>query len=157
MQAYYIVCLHYYFYEVKGGITMANNKKPTPLVTNLTMTFRKATTTVSDDVAEVKKGHRENIKLLIDNYMSDVHNGNATGISSVKELVDVIKLDLLMVGEATERPETTVLDEIRVSKIAQVLDENDPAVQAIMGSLLKSLNEANDEADQISPSSGENA
>lgn len=118
-----------------------------PMVSSLSMAFKRATK-VSEDREEAKKEHRQTLKMLMDKYVDDVQAGKAEGIRTAKELVEVIKADLLLMGEATERTENTnELDEIRVQKIAQVLDVNDANIRTTMAQMLKTLNDVNDEAD----------
>ena len=125
-----------------------NNKKP-PLVSSLAVSFKKATQ-LSDNVAEVKTQHRTNLKTLIDDYMQQVSEGKAQGIRTAKELVEVIKTDLLLLGEATERTENTDnIDEVRVQKLTRMMDENSDQVQAMMDSIFKTLNSTNDNIDDL--------
>lgn len=120
-------------------------KKPS-LVSSLSMSFKKAI--VSQDHEEVKTEHRANLKMLMDDYMSRVGTGEVDGIRNAEDLIEVMKMDLLLMGEATERTETnSTLDEAKVVKVSQVIDENDPNVQALMNDILMALNGANDDAD----------
>jgi hypothetical protein len=108
------------------------------------MAFRKAS--ISEDVTEAKKGHREKLHTLTEKYMQDVMDGKAEGIRNAKELVDVLKLDLLIMGEATERTDNNV-DEVRVNKLQQYISPDDPAIQHIMDQMLNGLNAMNDGQD----------
>jgi len=120
------------------------NKKP--LVSSLSLSFRKAA--MPESVEEAKKQHRETLHNLIEKYIQDVQAGKAEGIRNAKELVEVMKMDLLLMGEATERTDNTgTIDEVRVSKIAQFISEDDPAIQNLINQVLAGLNDANDEAD----------
>lgn len=120
-----------------------------PLVSSLSMAFKKATT-LSEDAEEVKKEHRANLKFLIDDYMGRVRKGEVEGIRTSRELVDVIKADLLLLGEATERnEEISAIDQMKMSRISSVLDENDPQVQEIMDNLFNALNDTNDNYDIV--------
>jgi hypothetical protein len=101
-----------------------------------------------ESVEEAKKQHRETLHNLIEKYIQDVQAGKAEGIRNAKELVEVMKMDLLLMGEATERTDNTgTIDEVRVSKIAQFISEDDPAIQNLINQVLAGLNDANDEAD----------
>lgn len=127
---------------------MAINDKP--LVSNLSMAFRRAVK-ITEDVVEAKKEHRQHLKVLIDKYMEDVPNGRAEGIRTAKELAEIIKLDLLLMGEATERNDNNnKFDDVVISRIASTIDTNDPAVQGLMENVLMVLNQANDEVDESS-------
>jgi hypothetical protein len=117
-----------------------------PLVTSLSMSFKRATT-LTEDVEEAKKEHRQNLKMLVDDYLVKVQEGKADGIRNAKELVEVMKMDLLLMGEATERTETNELDDIKLHRVSQLIDEDDPNIQAIMKDVMMALNNTNDEAD----------
>jgi len=113
------------------------------------MTFRKAVMT--EDVAEAKKDHRQKLHTLTEKYMEDVQSGKAEGIRNAKDLVEIMKMDLLLMGEANERTEqTTNIDEIRLNKMAQYISEDDPDVQKIMEQMMMGLNNANDDEDVAS-------
>ena len=121
--------------------------KKGPLVSSLSVSFRKAVT-VTEDVAEAKKEHRGNLKTLVDKYMQGIVEGKVEGIRNAKELVEVIKADLLLMGEANDRTENNnAVDEVRIAKVQQALDENDPTVKNLMDEMLMLLNGANDEED----------
>ena len=123
-----------------------SEKRPA-IVSSLSVAFKKATV-VTDDVAEAKKEHRQNLKMLTDKYLLDVKEGKAEGIRNAKELVEVIKADLLLMGEANDRTENNnAVDEVRIAKVQQALDENDPTVKNLMDEMLMLLNGANDEED----------
>lgn len=118
-----------------------------PMVSSLSMSFKKATN-ITEDREEAKKQHRATITTLINQYLEDVESGKAVGIRNAKDLVEVMKMDLLLMGEATERTENSAdFDEIRVQKISQAIDLNDPAFKGIVSKMFSVLNEANDEAD----------
>ena len=118
--------------------------KKGPLVSSLSVSFRKAVT-VTEDVAEAKKEHRGNLKTLVDKYMQGIVEGKVEGIRNAKELVEVIKADLLLMGEATDRSETNGVDDMKVIKMQQALDENDPNVQSLLANMMRILNDSNDE------------
>lgn len=124
-----------------------------PLVSSFTMALKKATT-VTEDVAEAKKEHRQHLQDLIAKYKEDVVGGKAEGIRTAKELVEIIKLDLLLMGEATDRTENSnnPIDDAQLVKITSVIDETNPEIQALIDSMFKSLNEVNDNLDNTNSS-----
>jgi hypothetical protein len=75
-----------------------------------------------------------------------VANGKAEGIRNAKELVEVIKMDLLMLGEATDRNDNT-FDDKRMALVSQVIDPSDPNIQTLIANMMKTLNGANDDED----------
>lgn len=121
-----------------------------PKLTSLSVAFKRATT-LTEDVTEAKKEHRSNLKILAEKYMADVAEGKAEGIRNAKEFVEVIKADMLLLGEATERTsDTNALEEVRMRKVTQVLDEVDLEngdIQSFINSVLMAMNDANDESD----------
>lgn len=118
-----------------------------PIVSSLSISFKKATT-ITEDVVKAKREHRQTLKNLVNTYLEDIDTGKAQSIRTAKELVEVIKLDLLLMGEATERNENlSPVEEARILKISQSLDESDPNVKALMEKLLLELNGVNDDAD----------
>lgn len=121
--------------------------KKQPLISSLAINFKHAVR-VSKDHDEVKSEHREHLKELIEDYKNKVSLGEAEGIRNAKDLIEVMKMDLLLMGEATERTEQIgTLDEAKVVKVSQAIDENDPNVQKLMDDILFALNGANDNAD----------
>lgn len=118
-----------------------------PLVSSLSMAFKKATT-VSEDIKEAKMEHRVHLKDLVEKYKEDVVTGKAEGIRTAKELVEVIKLDLLLMGEATDiTGNANPVDEAQVIRMTQMLDEDSPEVQALMQNMFDALNGANNDLD----------
>lgn len=118
-----------------------------PIVSSLSMAFKKATK-FTEDREEAKKEHRAKLGELIDKYMDDVQTGKSEGIRNAKDLVEVMKMDLLLMGEATERTENANdFDEVRVQKISQAIDLKSDSMRATLATMLKTLNDANDEAD----------
>lgn len=108
------------------------------------MSFKRAAK-ISDDAEEVKKEHRKHLKTLVDDYMGRMESGKVEGIRTTRELVEVIKMDLLLLGEATERnEEISTTEQVKIDSISKVIDENDPMVQSIMAELFQELNSAND-------------
>ena len=131
-----------------------SDKRPA-MVSSLSIAWKKATA-VQEDVAEAKREHRQNLRTLTEKYMKDVADGKAEGIRNAKELVEVIKADLLLMGEASERTENNnAADEVRISKVQAALDENDPNVQSIMSEMLMLLNGANDAQDEYGDGTSE--
>lgn len=119
-----------------------------PVVSSLSMAFKKATN-ISDDVEEVKKEHRSNLNILMNRYMEDVQSGKAEGVRTAREFVDLIKTDMLLLGEVTERnEEISAIDQVKIDRLTSVLDEDSPEVQSIMDNMFEALNSANDEFDQ---------
>jgi hypothetical protein len=115
------------------------------LISSFSAALKKATT-VSDDLVEIKKAHRQKLSDLVDDYVAKVADGKAEGIRNAKDLVEVMKLDLLMAGDVTDRTETsTNVDEARVTKITKAIDLEDPAMANIMEQFFLDLNHANDE------------
>lgn len=122
------------------------NKKP-PIVSSLSIAFKKATGLV-EDAAEAKKEHRTNLKTLVTKYFDDIKTGKAEGIRNAKEFVEVIKADLLLLGEATERRDATS-EEQRMLKVQSIIDVNDPNLDTLIKSMMEALNSANDDDDNI--------
>jgi hypothetical protein len=111
------------------------------------MAFKRAST-VTDDREQAKKEHRLNLKGLMDKYFEDVSKGKADGIRTAKELAEIVKLDLLLMGEATERTDNTnPVDEAQVLRIQQSLDMDTPEAKSLMKTMYKALNIANDDLD----------
>lgn len=129
---------------------MANTGKSIPKVTSLSMLLKKAGE-AQNDIDEIKKTHRANLKTLVDDYMSSVMTGDVEGIRNAKDLVEVIKMDLLLIGEATERPENIdAATQARMRKVSGAIDMEDPAVKSLLETVMDALNDANDE-DDINP------
>lgn len=119
--------------------------KPTsrvPLVTSCSMIFKK-TYELSEDSKEIRKGHRSKINMLIDKYMEDVKAGTAKGITNARELVEVIKADLLL-SEGLDTDEVDTPDEMRVHRLENALDINDPSMQKVIQTMMGEYNSAND-------------
>jgi len=109
------------------------------------MTFKRVT--VNEDNEEVKKEHRKNLKTLVDDFMDRISKGEVEGIRNAKDLVEVIKMDLVLMGEASDRTATSAVDEEGVARLTQSLDPEDPRVASLMEDLLLSLNQGNDDQD----------
>lgn len=119
------------------------------LVSSLSMAFKRSVGSIVDDPDEQKKKHREQLGTLIDRYMEKLDTDEVDGIRNAKDLVEVIKMNLLLMGDVTERTETkNDLDEIKVQKVQQVLDMDDERLQDIINSAMMALNDANDGADR---------
>lgn len=124
------------------------SKKPA-LVSTLSMSFRKAT--LPESTEEAKREHRSTLNTLIEEYSTNVKSGKAEGIRNAKDLVEVMKMDLLLMGEVTDRTENTDnLDEVRINKMTQYIDEEDDDVKKLMDQMLRGLNDANDSEDKAS-------
>ena len=123
-----------------------DNKKP-PLVSSLSMTFKRVSTSENQDNEEAKKEHRKNLKVLMDDFMDRVAKGEVEGIRNAKDLVEVIKMDLVLMGEASDRTETNTVDDDNVAKITKTIDPDDPRVASLMEDLLMKMNDSNDERD----------
>lgn len=120
--------------------------KRRPMVSSFSATLKKAM--VTEDVEQAKKEHRQSLRTLVDKYMEDVSEGRAEGIRNAKDLVEVIKADLLLMGEASERSETNQnVDEVKMAKVSAVIDPDDPAIKELMDTMFAALNNANDEED----------
>ncbi|AGY46930.1 hypothetical protein CampHawk_52 [Bacillus phage CampHawk] len=117
------------------------------MVSSLSASFKKAA--MPADVEEAKLRNRETLEILKDKYLEDVAKGKADGIRNSKELVEVMKMEMLLLGEATERTENnSPEEEVRINKITQYLDVNNENVSDILAGLMEELNEANDALDQ---------
>ena len=117
-----------------------------PLVSSFAVSFKKAT--ITEDTKEAKKEHRKSLKILTDKYFEDIASGKVEGIRNAKELVEVIKADLLLMGEATERKEElNALEEARITRITQTIDMDDPAIQSLVEKLMADFNDVNDGGD----------
>lgn len=121
----------------------SNNRRRRPFVSTLAVTFKEAQ--VTKDTEKAKLEHRGNLKTLMDKYIEDVISGKAEGIRSAKEYVEVMKADLLLMGEATDRTETAnTVDDVRVQQIGAIIDEDSPEVQSLINKLYQGMNIAND-------------
>lgn len=117
-----------------------------PIVSSLSLHFKRSVGFVVEDVSEQRKKHREKLSHLMMDYMDRVGKGEAEGIRNAKDLVEIMKMDLLLMGDPTERIENrNDLDELKVQKIAQAINEEDPRVQQIIDDIMMAMNSANDE------------
>ena len=117
------------------------------MVSSFLVNFKKVAR-MTEDREEAKKEHRQTLHDLIYKYANDVQLGKADGIRNAKELVEVMKMDLLLMGDATERTENVnELDELRVQKISQVIDLNNDNIRKVLSDMVVTLNDTNDEAD----------
>ena len=125
-------------------MAVSNNRgRRRPFTSTLAVTFKKAQ--VTEDTEQAKFEHRANLMILMDKYMDDVASGKAEGIKSAREFIEVVKADLLLMGEATDRTETAnSVDEMRVQQISTMLDEDSPEVASLMAELYENMNIAND-------------
>lgn len=103
--------------------------KQKPLVSALGMSMKK----LSEDPIDAKKAHRVHLNSLIAQYAEDVQNGKASGIRNAKELTEIIKMDLLLLGEVTERTEVNETEsDKRVKDIAAMLSKGiSPALEGL--------------------------
>jgi len=116
-----------------------------PAITSITALFQKNVQRDKvQEVEETKNNHRRTLGILMEDYTLKVQTGEVDGIRHAKDLIEVMKLDLLLLGEATERTETNTLDSIKVEKIQEVIDENDPAIKQLVEKLTNNLNDIND-------------
>lgn len=139
-----------------------NNSK-IPQITSLATVFIKRTgATVEKDVLQERTKHRAQLQSIMNKYFQDVQDGKAEGIRNAKELVEVMKADLLMMGDplmqsggANQDDDSnkgnTAVEETRVAQIAQVMSVDDPNVQALMQKMFKSVNDSNDKAGALNP------
>jgi len=118
-----------------------------PLVTSALAMFSKKPKTKNQEIEETKVKHRSTLEFLVDDYLHKLQIGDVEGIRHAKDLMDVIKMDMLLLGEATERTESNSLDVVKVEKIQQILDEDDPAIAEIISKLSAALNQVNDDED----------
>lgn len=112
----------------------------TPMVGCLSLAFKKAVA-LAEDVDIAKQLHRGNLKTLMDKYMADVQSGKADGIRNAKEFVEVIKTDMLLMGEATERVETQ--DDERLKAIESQIDMDNPEISSLISAMFASMNDVN--------------
>lgn len=103
--------------------------KQKPLVSALGMSMKK----LNEDPIDAKKAHRVHLNSLIAQYAEDVQNGKASGIRNAKELTEIIKMDLLLLGEVTERTEVNETEsDKRVKDIAAMLSKGiSPALEGL--------------------------
>lgn len=117
------------------------------LVSNVSIAFRKAVVAPTEDVKEAKKEHRTALKELTDIFMEKVRAGATDGIRNARDLVEVMKMDLLLMGEATEKIETDAASEVRINRISQAINLDDPNIQSLIADISSALNGANDDLD----------
>lgn len=128
---------------------MASNMKPkVPLITSMSVIFKR-TCELSDDSKEIRKGHRVSVNFLINKYMDDVKAGTAKGIANARELVEVIKADLLL-SEGLDTDTVDTPDEMRVHRLENALDINDPAMKSVIENMMGEYNSANDAYSELS-------
>ncbi|AYP68554.1 hypothetical protein EalM132_00040 [Exiguobacterium phage vB_EalM-132] len=101
---------------------------------------------VHESVEEAKKEHRGTLSELVAQYKDDVATGKAVGIRNAKDLIEVMKLDLLLMGEATERTDTTG-DTIHLNRIESTVDMENPEVMSVIDNILANINAMNDAED----------
>jgi len=116
------------------------------IISNLSVAFKKSLAPSEEEVIEVKKSHRSKLDILVEDFMYKVQAGEIDGIRNAKDLVEVMKMDLLLLGEATDRTEQVgSVDEIKVKKIVSKMNENDPFMKKIISDLMLDFNDLNDQ------------
>ena len=125
------------------------NKKP-PRINSVSAMFKKAVADNAQGIEDDKKEYRDNLRELMQDFMNKVRNGEIQGIRTAKELVEVIKLDLLLAGEVTDRTEenSNTSDTIKIHRIQEILDPDDPKTSSMIESIMMTLNNQNDEEDE---------
>lgn len=123
-----------------------------PQISSLTTVFmRKAS--VTQDVKETRAKHIEELQIIMSKYFEDVKAGKAEGIRSAKELIEVMKADLLLRGDplmmnTTSNEDNNVgnstAEEMKIAQISQILSVDDPNVKVLMQRMFKAVNTAND-------------
>ena len=78
-----------------------------PVVSTLSIAFKKAITP-SEDLVETKKAHRATLRELMDDYMAKVRDNKIDGIRNAKDLVEVMKMDLLLLSESNPDDKLTI-------------------------------------------------
>lgn len=120
-----------------------------PLISNLSVSFRKSVK-VNEDVEEAKLEHRESLRTLTDQYFQDVKDGKVPGIRHARDLIEIMKLDLVLMGEADNiSANADEYTETRMTQLNNAIDENDPNIQDIMDELMQNLNDMNDGEDVV--------
>lgn len=119
-----------------------------PLVSSLSLAMRNLT----EDPMEAKKNHRMTLNSLVQNYIDDVAMGKASGIRNAKELADIMKLDLLLLGEVTERTEVSETEsDKRIREVANMLKGGElPTMvgqtpEELLAETMEKMNNYNDE------------
>jgi len=122
------------------------NQRP-PIVSSIAASLKQSLAPDADEVAIIKRKHRDNLGTLIEEYMRGVSAGVVDGIRNAKDLVDVIKMDLLLIGEATERRDENIINQIKSQRLAEAIDLDDPDTQTMIDKMMQTYNAVNDEAD----------
>lgn len=140
---------------------MAKNQPQTPLVTSVSASLKKTVTQNNTQVVseEEIKSRKRDILTVIDQSLELFKKSLAEGkvfMDTSLDLERIVKLMLLVSGEADhiagkphgEQEQSTVVTaqspEIAMSKIEQILDENDPDVKAMFDKLYQGYNNIND-------------
>lgn len=121
---------------------MAYQNKAT--VTAFGAIIKKAT--MPETVEEAKAEHRNTLHELIDQYKKEVSEGKMPGIRNAKDLIEVMKLDLLLMGEATERTDTTA-DTIHLTRLEGIFNTEDSKVLEMLDGILEGIDSQNDDLD----------
>ena len=102
--------------------------------------------TMPETVEEAKMEHRNTLHELIDQYKKEVSEGKMPGIRNAKDLIEVMKLDLLLMGEATERTDTTT-DTVHLTRLEGIFESGDAKMLEMLDGILSGIDSANDELD----------
>lgn len=139
---------------------MSKNQPQSPLVTSVSASLKKTIHQNTQVISEEEiKSRKRDILSVIDQSLELFKKSLAEGkvfMDTSLDLERIVKLMLLVSGEAdhiTGKPygeqeqSTTVTaqsPEITMSKIEQILDENDPEVKAMFNKLYQGYNDIND-------------
>lgn len=120
-------------------------------VTNVASMLKKSmNSTTPINSAEVKQRKKSMLGIVdtaLDQFRRNLESGKVELDSSI-DLERLIKCALILSGEAdsiTGKPNgQTEQHKVEISKIAEVLDENDPMVQTLFNKLYEGYNKLND-------------
>lgn len=138
---------------------MANKKTPStprPMISAAAAKIRSVTTYNGTQVAtpeetqKRKRGFLDTIDMIASKFQNDIQ-ADKVRITSVADFEKLVKLALLLSGEADsisgKAAETEVASEtmrLSMSKIEEILKEDDPEVIAMYNKLYEKYNELND-------------
>ena len=139
---------------------MAKKKAPQqPLVSSVSTTLKKTVTSSTqvcspEEVIEKKKSMMDIVDKGLAQFSSNLVSGKVELTSSM-DLERLVKLSLLLSGEADsiagkptseieETSENTKNIEISMSKIEEILNPDDPEVQAMFNKIYNGYNQTND-------------
>ena len=135
---------------------MAKKTEHKPLVTSVSTTLKKTyqspTQVVSvEDVKQRKKDMLDIVDKSLEIFKNNLANGKVSLNSSI-DLERITKLMLILsgepdsvVGQPNGEQVTTTESSIELSRADQILDRNDPEVQAMFKKLYEGYNKLNDE------------